>query len=69
MIEDIYYSRKNFKRPHLQRSQHRSFEAEVNILDRVFSDGAAYCMGSLNKDCWYIYTLNPLDRLGHHKQI
>ena len=34
---------------------------------------AAYCMGSINKDCWYIYTLNPLDRwegaspsLGHH---
>ena len=42
---------------------------KVAILDGFFSDGAAYCMGSLNKDCWYIYTLNPLDRLGHHKQI
>ena len=35
---------------------------QVAILDRFFTDGAAYCMGSLNKDCWYIYTLNPLDR-------
>ena len=35
---------------------------QVAILDKFFSDGAAYCMGSLNKDCWYMYTLNPLDR-------
>ena len=62
MIEDIYYSRKNFKRPLLQRSQHKSFEKEVNTLDRLFRDGAAYCMGTMNKDCWYMYTLNPMER-------
>jgi len=62
MIEDIYYSRKNFKRPLLQRSQHKSFEKEVNTLDRLFRDGAAYCMGTMNKDCWYMYTLNPIER-------
>ena len=62
MVEDIYYSRKNFKRPALQHSQHRSFENEVNLLDKFFQDGAAYCMGTMNKDCWYMYTLNPIER-------
>jgi len=61
-VEEIFYSRKNFQRPELQKEPHRHFEQEVAILDGFFSDGAAYCMGSLNKDCWYIYTLNPLDR-------
>lgn len=23
-----------------------------------FSDGEAYCLGSVNTDCWYLYTLN-----------
>lgn len=61
-VEEIFYSRKNFQRPELQKKPHRHFEQEVAILDKFFSDGAAYCMGSLNKDCWYMYTLNPLDR-------
>jgi len=61
-IEDIFYSRKNFSRPELQLKPHRCFEQEVAILDGMFSDGAAYCMGTLNRDCWYLYTLNPLDK-------
>ncbi len=69
MIEDIYYSRKNFKRPLLQRSQHKSFEKEVNTLDRFFRDGAAYCMGTMNKDCWYMYTLNPIERYLHGREL
>jgi S-adenosylmethionine decarboxylase len=24
------------------------------------ADGAAYCLGSVNRDCWYLYTLHPL---------
>ena len=61
-IENIFYSRKNFTRPELQLVQHRSFEREVALLDEMFPDGAAYCMGTLNRDCWYLYTLNPLGR-------
>lgn len=26
----------------------------------MFPDGAAYCLGAVNKDCWFLYTLNPL---------
>lgn len=25
------------------------------------TDGAAYCLGTVNRDCWYLYTLNPLE--------
>ncbi|KAJ8946808.1 hypothetical protein NQ314_008792, partial [Rhamnusium bicolor] len=33
---------------------------DIAILDTLFPDGAAYCLGAVNKDCWYLYTLNPL---------
>lgn len=29
------------------------------LLDTFFPDGAAYCLGPVNRDCWYLYTLNP----------
>jgi len=25
----------------------------------VSIDGAGYCLGAVNRDCWYLYTLNP----------
>lgn len=57
-VLDIFYSRKNFMRPELQDKPHTSFEDEVEVLDELFDDGAAYCMGRINHDCWYLYTLN-----------
>jgi len=68
-IEDIFYSRKNYTKPELQHSPHKNFEQEVNRLDEVFKDGSAYCMGTMNKDCWYIYTLNPMDHYIHGRPI
>ncbi|XP_018576566.1 S-adenosylmethionine decarboxylase proenzyme isoform X2 [Anoplophora glabripennis] len=59
-VEDLFYSRKNFKRPDLQVTPHQHFDQEVALLDTLFPDGAAYCLGAVNKDCWYLYTLNPL---------
>ncbi|XP_013790918.1 S-adenosylmethionine decarboxylase proenzyme-like [Limulus polyphemus] len=60
-VLDIFYSRKNFIRPELQLQPHTSFEDEVGVLDGLFEDGAAYCLGRVNQDCWYLYTLNPPD--------
>lgn len=57
-IEDLFYSRKNYKKPELQVSPHRGFEEEVAFLDQFFDDGRAYCLGAVNRDCWYLYTLN-----------
>lgn len=56
-ILDVFYSRKNFMRPELQDKSHSSFEQEIAILDAEFELGSAYCMGKLNRDCWYLYTL------------
>ncbi|XP_076275242.1 S-adenosylmethionine decarboxylase isoform X2 [Rhynchophorus ferrugineus] len=61
-VEDLFYSRKNYKRPELQVTPHQDFDQEVALLDAVFPDGAAYCLGAVNRDCWYLYTLNPLPR-------
>ncbi|XP_076445195.1 S-adenosylmethionine decarboxylase proenzyme-like [Babylonia areolata] len=56
-IEDIFYSRKNFSRPELQHNVHQNFESEVQVLDTIFPNGSAYTLGRINKDCWYLYTL------------
>ncbi|XP_053694088.1 S-adenosylmethionine decarboxylase proenzyme [Sabethes cyaneus] len=57
-IADLFYSRKNFKRPELQVSPHRGFDEEVAFLDSFFEDGRAYSLGAINRDCWYLYMLS-----------
>eukprot|EP00123_Amoebidium_parasiticum_P013713 comp22110_c0_seq1/m.32302 comp22110_c0_seq1/g.32302 ORF comp22110_c0_seq1/g.32302 comp22110_c0_seq1/m.32302 type:complete len:359 (-) comp22110_c0_seq1:645-1721(-) len=56
-IQDIFYSRRNFLVPEDQQYPHRSFDDEVRYLDKYF-DGAAYVLGRLNGDVWYLYTLD-----------
>lgn len=58
-ILDVFYSRKNFMRPELQDKMHSSFDNEIELLDSEFRLGSAYCMGKINRDCWYLYTLHP----------
>lgn len=63
-IEDVFYSRKKFMRPDLQKAPHNSFEEEIEFLQEIFHGGAAYALGRLNSECWYLYTLNkPLSVL------
>lgn len=57
-VEDIFYSRKNFMRPELQKVPHTSFEEETRILSELFPHGSAYCLGRMNQDCWYLFTTN-----------
>jgi S-adenosylmethionine decarboxylase len=64
-VQDLFYSRKNYKRPELQQEPHRTFSDEAALLDGMFHDGAAYCLGAVNRDCWYLYTLNPYAASGH----
>lgn len=60
-VEDIFYSRKNFKRPDLQKKDYQSFDQEVELLNTLFLRGHAYCLGSPKRmDCWYLFTLNPI---------
>lgn len=57
-IENFFYSRKNFMKPTHQEFPHRNFQEEVDFLAQIFPNGAAYCMGRLNSDCWYLFTLD-----------
>ncbi|XP_019740528.1 S-adenosylmethionine decarboxylase proenzyme isoform X2 [Hippocampus comes] len=57
-IENFFYSRKNFMKPTHQEFPHRNFQEEVDFLGQIFPNGAAYCMGRLNSDCWYLFTLD-----------
>lgn len=58
--QDVYYSHKNYKRPQVQKLPYRKFDNEVKTLDDFFqgnpAGGSAYCLGSMNRDCWYLYT-------------
>lgn len=56
-IDDVFYSRKKFMRPELQKAPHNTFEKEVEYLQELFHGGDAYALGRLNGACWYFYTL------------
>ncbi|CAJ0951591.1 unnamed protein product [Ranitomeya imitator] len=60
-IQNFFYSRKNFMKPDHQEYPHRNFQEEVEFLNEIFPNGAAYCMGRMNSDCWYLYTLDVPD--------
>lgn len=57
LVSNVFYSRKNFMHPERQPFPHHSFEEEIDYLDNYFQDGAAYCMGSLKQDRWFLYTM------------
>eukprot|EP00127_Corallochytrium_limacisporum_P006004 Clim_evm81s215 gene=Clim_evmTU81s215 len=61
-VLDIFYSRAAFLRPEAQLEPHRQFEYEVNYLDQYFKHGAGYSLGKVNKDTWYLYTLDKVER-------
>jgi len=35
-LQNVFYSRKNYKKPELQISPHQTFEEEVALLDSLF---------------------------------
>ncbi|CAF3665274.1 unnamed protein product, partial [Adineta steineri] len=57
-IDQVFYSRRKFLRPEMQKAPHTSFEHEVAYLDSFFEGGSAYVLGRTNVDCWYLYTLD-----------
>lgn len=57
IFQDVFYSRKNFKRPDLQKNPHRSFEKEVAFLDSFFNNG------KLELNCYMSYLHSALKHL------
>uniref|UniRef100_A0A8C5XDI3 Adenosylmethionine decarboxylase n=1 Tax=Microcebus murinus TaxID=30608 RepID=A0A8C5XDI3_MICMU len=47
-IQSFFYS----------RYPRRNFQEEIEFLNAIFPNGAAYCMGRMNSDCWYLHTLD-----------
>jgi len=58
-VLDLYYSRKNYSRPELQRSPHRTFSEEARTLQAMFAEGRSYSMGDeKGADCWYLFAVS-----------
>jgi S-adenosylmethionine decarboxylase len=45
--------------PERQPGPHKEWKAEVEYLDAIFSDGAAYTVGRVNGDHWLLYITRP----------
>ncbi|XP_006460983.1 hypothetical protein AGABI2DRAFT_178340 [Agaricus bisporus var. bisporus H97] len=56
-----FYSRKSFMFPELQKGPHRDWKHEVEFLDGIFHDGAAYTIGKVNGDHWLLYVVCSSD--------
>ncbi|CAF1026134.1 unnamed protein product [Didymodactylos carnosus] len=57
-VDQIFYSRRKFLRPDLQKDPHTNFEHEVSYLNSLCGEGCSYVLGRTNLDCWYLYTLD-----------
>ncbi|KAI5812553.1 S-adenosylmethionine decarboxylase [Pyronema omphalodes] len=55
----VFYSRKSFMFPQKQLAPHKSWEDEVEYLDKWFGVGSAYMVGKTNGEHWYLYVTNP----------
>jgi len=44
-----------------QIAPHQGFTEEVTYLDSIFPNGRSYCLGSMNLECWYLYTFSRSD--------
>ncbi|XP_027842804.2 S-adenosylmethionine decarboxylase proenzyme 2 [Aphis gossypii] len=69
-VEDVFYSRKNFERPELQKDTYRNFKLEIESLNIIFKGtGVARCLrSSKTDDSWYLYALHPVECFGKEKQ-
>jgi len=63
-VHRCFYSRKSFMFPERQRGPHRDWKQEVEFLENIFTNGAAYTVGKVNGDHWLLYLTNPGDRAG-----
>jgi len=39
-------------------------ENTVNFAACLITGGSAYCFGAMNRSCWYLYALNPMEVVG-----
>lgn len=51
--------------PERQKGPHRDWKQEVEFLDNVFKDGAAYTIGKVNGDHWLLYMASQVDSIAN----
>ncbi|KAJ3564327.1 hypothetical protein NP233_g8364 [Leucocoprinus birnbaumii] len=61
IVYRCFYSRKSFMFPERQKGPHRDWKQEVEFLDNIFKDGAAYTIGRVNGDHWLLYMASQVD--------
>uniref|UniRef100_A0A2K5MW06 adenosylmethionine decarboxylase n=1 Tax=Cercocebus atys TaxID=9531 RepID=A0A2K5MW06_CERAT len=57
-IQSFFYSHKNFMKSYHKVYPHQNFQEEIEFLNPIFPNGAAYCMERMNSVCWYLHTLD-----------
>ncbi|KAJ7675061.1 S-adenosylmethionine decarboxylase [Mycena rosella] len=60
-VHRCFYSRKSFMFPERQLGPHRDWKHEVEFLDNIFPNGAAYTVGKVNGDHWLLYMTGPVN--------
>ncbi|KAI9256522.1 S-adenosylmethionine decarboxylase [Phascolomyces articulosus] len=65
----VFYSRKAFMFPERQVGPHRSWNSEVEFLNKYFDNGSAYTIGKVVTDQWHLYLTKPADDVLHHNGI
>ncbi|UYV67372.1 AMD1 [Cordylochernes scorpioides] len=65
VLQDIFYTRKNFMRPELQDFLHKSFENELCLLKKLFPQGSAYRLGQNNQDCCFFFKIQWIHVIMH----
>lgn len=63
-VQHCFYSRKSFMFPDKQEGPHRDWELETALLDRYFDHGAAYMVGKMNGDHWFLYKAQREEEAG-----
>jgi len=67
-VQDLFYSRKNYKRPELQQEPHRTFSDEATLLDSMFHGNfkirnKACIEKSMHEFLWSCFVVSYIDPL------
>ncbi|CAG8542196.1 100_t:CDS:2 [Funneliformis caledonium] len=57
----VFYSRKTFMFPERQLHPHKNWNEEIKFLDQLFGKGAAYTVGKINGDHWFLWIASSPD--------
>lgn len=54
----VFYSRRAFMFPHMQKPIHKKWSSEVDYLNEFFTNGSQYVIGRIDNSQWHLYVTN-----------